>query len=128
MPINSDASRPQIGGKQGTGKFVILHIFRKSTGQTTEKMIFTTPQDITLSFGDKIMCVEGMAAVLINPGSPAGAYIVCPQVPVFTADAGKYRVVLEINEETTRKRRRGSISVEEDIGSVLANKGTATTR
>lgn len=119
-----DASHQGRDGKNNrTGKFAVLHIYRSSTGETGEMTVFSTPQDITLNPGDKIKCVEGMAFVLVKPGTSAGGYIVCPQIPLLpgVGEIGKYVVVLEINEETIRVRPRGAVSA--DIGNISRGTG-----
>jgi len=82
-------------------------------------------QDLKLQFGDTIKCVSGTAAVLINPGSLAGMFILCPQVP--PGSDAKVRTELEINDETTKAIHRGKITFAKDIGNVQLG-GTATTR
>ena len=124
-----DASQHGQSGKGGkTGKLAVLQIYRSSTGKTSEMTVFSTAQDVALNMGDKIMCVDGMACVLIKPGSPSGAYIVSPQMPLFpgAGGVGKHVTVLEINEETVKARPRGKIWVGQDIGNTSRGTGGTT--
>ncbi|HLM60037.1 MAG TPA: hypothetical protein VK308_04485, partial [Pyrinomonadaceae bacterium] len=75
-------------------------------------------QDYKLSFGDTIKCISGTAAVMINPGTPAGTFLL----------RAKINPELEINQETTKILHRGTVTVNHDIGSVIANQGGGTTR
>jgi hypothetical protein len=95
------------------------------TGNRTQRMMVTGTKDLSLNMGDSIKCVLGAAAAYINPGSPAGAYILTSTLPL--QNNGKYVKELVIDANTTRAIHRGSIEVAEDIGNVQMG-GTATIR
>lgn len=107
----------------GANDVVILEI-HPSSGAAW-RLTAAKSQDLKLQFGDTIKSISGTAGVLINPGTPAGMFILCPQVPPNSD--WKMRAELEINEETTKHIHRPKISVGGDIGTVLTG-GTATTR
>lgn len=99
----------------GTGAVIILEISRN--GGAPQRLVVARTQNISLEMGDRIKCVSGLAIVMINPGTGAGVFILCPQLPP-NAD-WKYRTELEINEETTRVISRGQIKFTNDIGTIL---------
>lgn len=95
------------------------------TGKRTQRLVVTGRQEIHMNIGDSIKCISGTAVAYINPGSPAGAYILTPKPPLN--NNGKYKTLLNITLETTRDIHRGSIHSVEDIGNIQLG-GTATSR
>lgn len=112
------------GSGQAKGNNVVTLDIYPASGAAWQLRV-AQPHDLKLHSGDKIKCVSGAAAVLINPGTPAGIFILVKQLPPNSD--WKTRTELEINDETTRHIHRGNISVAKDIGTVLTG-GTATTR
>ena len=109
--------------RQGAGGIVILDVYPAS-GSTAWQLTTARPQDLKLTYGDTLKCVSGKAAVLINPGTPSGIFILCPRLPP-NAD-WKIRTELEINDETTKTVHRGKISLTDDIGTILRGTGAVT--
>src|SRR5690606_7241859 len=91
------------------------------TNNRTQRMMITATQELDLNIGDPIKCHSGMAAAYINPGSPAGAYILTPNPPL--QNNGKYLKELVITDKITLAIPRGSIEVEEDIGNINRSTG-----
>lgn len=95
------------------------------TNNRTRRMLITGTQELDLNLGDSIKCVLGTAAAYINPGSPAGAYILTSTLPL--QNNGKYVKELVLDANTTRSIDRGSIHVTDDIGNIQLG-GTGTVR
>ena len=110
--------------KTSHGGIVMIDVLPAS-GSTAWQLTAARPQDLKLQYGDTLKCVSGTAAVLINPGTSAGMFILCKTLPP-NAD-WKTRTELEINDETTKIIHRGRISVTNDIGNTSRSTG-ATTR
>lgn len=101
---------------------IILELTR--TGGEAHRFTVAGAQNISMNAGDRLKCVSGCAVVMINPGTGAGTFVLCPQIPPH-AD-WKFRTELEINEETTKIIHRGKITFAKDIGGIYG--ATATTR
>jgi len=101
-----------------TGQAIILELH---TNGATRRTVIAGTQNLSMNIGDSIKCVSGMAIVMINPGTGAGAYILCTKLP--TPNNGKYLTELEITDELTKVINRGKISVVEDIGTILTATG-----
>jgi hypothetical protein len=113
------ASNPTDAKTPGRGLVTILDL--TTNGEETRRIVVSRTQDIPMNLGDSIKCVSGMAVVLINPGTGAGAYFLCTHPP--TPNNGKYLTELEINEETTRIISRGKIVMTNDVGSIMRATG-----
>lgn len=109
------AKTQNSSGANQTSGVAILEIH--SVGGAARRFTIAKSQDLKLNFGDTIKCVSGKAAVMINPGTPAGTFLLDP----------KTCPELEINDETTKILQRGKVSVGEDIGNTTRGTG-ATTR
>ena len=122
LPTNQQnaAGRNQ---SSSANSIVILEIYPASGAAW--RLTVAKSQDLKLQFGDKIKCVSGTAGVLINPGSPSGMFVLCPQV--HPGSDAKVRTELEIDDETIKAIHRGAISATKDIGNIQLG-GTATTR
>lgn len=116
----------KTGKTPAMGSMVVLGLHKRGI-EGTKRLIISRTQDLDLSIGDTIKCLSGMALVMINPGTPAGAFILCPQIPFGSDFNSKYRTELQINTETTRIVHRGEIEVSKDIGNIIRSTG-ATTR
>lgn len=126
FPVDDAAMLKNSGTQRGVNGSALLQIYRAGS-ETAETIILTSGRAFTLHFGDKIMCIKGMAFVMINPGSAAAGFFVCPQMPLFPDNfTGKYRVVLEITDELTKTIPRGHMMAGKDIGTVQTAAGTFT--
>jgi len=97
-----------------------------ASGSVQWQLTVGKQHDLKLQFGDRIKCVSGAAVVMINPGTIAGAFLLCKKLPAKSD--WKFRTELEINDETTRPmHRNGKIEFAKDIGSINRATG-ATTR
>lgn len=110
-----------IGPGGQTGGNVTLDII---TNGHSRREVIINRKDLMLNMGDTIVCIAGEAYAMINPGSPAGGYILKPQLP-FPPD-GKTVTVLTLDINTTAPTHRGSITHAPDIGNL--HRGTATFR
>jgi len=113
---------PTEGGKwngknsqAGASKIVILEIYSAAAGNSRQ-LVLAKPYRVNLSFGDRIKCVSGAAAVLVNPSTQAGAFILTQQIPYGAA--WNHRTEIELNDETTKILHRGKVSTTGDIGSI----------
>jgi hypothetical protein len=102
----------------------VLDIFTNG-GSEPRRMVVCETQTLTLNYGDRIKCISGKIGVLINPGTPAGAFVLLPDLP--SCVSWNERTELEMNDETTKHIHRGEIRVMEDIGTIQTSTG-ATTR
>ena len=121
LDLNKSAQKNQKGGMSPVTIFEIY----PSGGGSPKRMVIPRSQILKLNYGDTIKCVAGAAAVFINPGTGAGMFILCSQIP-FRAGS-KYRTELEITDELTKTICRGHIWVNEDIGNIHRST-SATTR
>jgi len=122
LPTNASALHGNSQAKGASG--VVTLDIRPASGAPWQLNVGKA-HDLKLHFGDKIKCVSGAAAVMINPGTQAGMFVLCKQVPPNSD--GKFRTELEITDELTRYINRGKIHIADDIGSVGRGTG-ATTR
>ena len=126
------AFEPPTGSGKKTGKtcamgsMVIIGLHKRGI-EGTKRLVISRTQDLVLNIGDTIKCLSGMALVTINPGTPAGVFILCPQIPFGEDFHSKYRTEIQINTETTKIVHRGEIKVSKDIGNIMRSTG-ATTR
>ena len=120
LPTNQQNA---AGHNQSNGTGIVILEIHPASG-AARRMSIAKQQDLKLGYGDKIVSIAGKAGVLINPGSPAGIFILCPHVPPNSD--WKVRTELEINDETTKAINRGSISVTQDIGNISRGTGGAT--
>jgi hypothetical protein len=111
---------PQAEGNS-TSKMVTVDVVRSAK---TERMIITSPRDLTVNLGDAIRCLSGFALAMMNPGTQAGVYLLTPRVPYGT-DA-KYVTNLVISPQTLRIVERGHITSAQDIGTVMTSTGAVT--
>ncbi len=92
----------QIGIPKQAGKSALLNIFH-ALHDTSEQLILTTHQRINLQFGDKITCSSGLVMVVLNTSTSVRNFFLCPNLPLRSLpNIEKFKVVLEINEETTK--------------------------
>lgn len=128
MAINCRISAYEAAGNKngakafGKSPVIILEIIRK--GAAPQRVTVAGTQVVALEFGDRLRCVAGFAAVLINPGTGAGAFILCAQIPPQAN--WNYRTELEINEETTRIISRGKMWAAGDIGNTQRGTGAVS--
>ena len=113
----NSASFDKQNTKQTGGKSVVsvLDIYPRSGGEARRLTISQT-QILKLNYGDRIRCVSGSVVVLINPGTPAGTFVLYPNLP--SCVSWNHRTELEMNDETTKHIHRGKIGVADDIGAV----------
>lgn len=93
-------------------------------GGAPRRLVIAKSQTIQLNYGDRIKCVSGKIGVLINPGTPAGAFVLLPDL--LACKSWNERTELEINDETTKHIHRGEIKVMQDIGTVQTKTGGTT--
>lgn len=91
------------------------------TKNRTQRMLIAGTTELDLNMGDSIKCILGTTVAYINPGTPAGAYILTSMLPL--QNDGKYVTELVLNEHTTRYIHRGKISVAEDMGNTSRTTG-----
>jgi len=101
----------------------MLDIYSHS-GAAPRRLAICQSQTLKLSYGDRIKCVSGTVAVVINPGTPAGSFILYANLP--SGAAWNQRTELEMNDETTKNIHRGKISVANDIGATNTAAGGFT--
>lgn len=110
-------------GKSAIRLTAILDIYSQSSG-APRRLVVAKTQTLTLNYGDRIKCISGRIGILINPGTPAGAFILLPDLP--SCVRWNERTELEINDETTKHIHRGEISVMDDMGNVQIQTGGVT--
>lgn len=105
----------------GTGGVAILEIHSKGEAR---RLTISRSQDYKLEHGDTIKSISGKIAVMINPGTGAGMFVLLPQV---TAGSDwKFRTELVIDDESTKIISRGTPTVSGDIGNVSRIGGFST--
>lgn len=110
-------------GKSAIRLAAILDIYSNSGGEP-RRLVVAKTQTIKLNYGDHLKCVSGKIGVLINPGTPAGAFVLLPDLPFCVR--WNERTELEINDETTKHIHRGEIRVIDDIGTIQTSAGGTT--
>ncbi len=101
----------------------VLDIYRNSGGKP-QRLIVCQTQTLKLNYGDRLKCISGKIVVVINPGTPAGAFVLLPDLP--SCVRWNERTELEINDAATQHIHRGGISVMDDIGTMQAKTGGTT--
>lgn len=110
-------------GKPEIRLAAVLDIY-SSAGGSPRRLVVVKTQTIILNYGDRIKCVSGKIGVLINPGTPAGVFVLLPDLP--SCVNWHQRTELEMNDETTKHIHRNQVLVAKEIGNL--ERGTATTR
>lgn len=111
---------PQVEGNS-PAKTITIDVIRRGK---TERLIITSPRDLIVDFGDSIRCIAGTGVALMNPGTPAGAFILTTKVPY--GQEYKCRTNLEISGKTLCIIERGEIVTDSDIGTVMTATAAAT--
>jgi hypothetical protein len=102
-----------VSGDLGSGSATL----EVNQNKQKRRLLITATHDLHLNLGDSVKCLVGTAVAMINPGTQARTYILTTTPPLL--NDGKHVTMLVLNAETTRLIQRGSISVTEDIGTVL---------
>ena len=110
-------------GKPEVRLAAVLDIYPNAGGEPRRLAVGKT-QTLKLNYGDRIKCISGTLVVLVNPGTQAGAFRLFPNSPACVN--WNDRTDLEMNDDTTKHRHRGKISVTGDIGNISRITGSSS--
>jgi hypothetical protein len=103
MPIKSKEILQGIGMQKEVGKPVLLSIFH-SANDTSENITVGIHHNMNLQFTDKIICFSGVVMIILKTSTATRNFFLCPDLPLRNLEKiEKYKVILEINEETTKR-------------------------